>query len=87
MSFDRAQLVAGNRLLDRQRVLQSAHPHARLGEVHLVAAQPDRLAHPKPVPVHHQHQQMIARAMSPALRCSEQHLNFGFVQEILVALV
>ena len=70
-----------------KRIFQTLHPHARLREVHLVAPQSDRFAHPQPVPVHHQHQQMIARAVPAALRGFEQLLHLGIVQEILAALV
>ena len=87
IAFDRPQLVAGDRLLDRQRIFQTLHPHTRLREVHLVAPQSDRFAHPQPVPVHHQHQQVIARSVSAALRRIEQLLHLGFVEKILAALV
>jgi hypothetical protein len=65
---DCAQLIAGDRLLDRQRIPETPHPHARLLEVHLVAPERDRFAHPEPLPVHHEHQGMIARAVPAALR-------------------
>ena len=53
----------------------------------MVASQSDRFTHPQPVPVHHQHQQMIARAVPAALRRLEQLLHLGIVQKILAALV
>jgi hypothetical protein len=39
------------------------------------------------MPVHHQHQQVIARAVPAALCGFEQLLHLGIVEEILAALV
>jgi len=49
---DGAQFVAGDRLLDRQTVLQATHPQAGAIEIDVVAAQVDRLAHPQAVPIY-----------------------------------
>jgi hypothetical protein len=48
-------------------MFQTLNPHA-LREVDLVTAQSDRLAHSQSMPVHHQHQQVIVRAVPAALR-------------------
>jgi hypothetical protein len=58
-----------------------------LPEVDLVASEAHCFAHPQPVSIHHQHQQMIARAVSTALRCLEQLFHFGIVEKILAALM
>ena len=44
IAFDGAQLVAGDRMLDRQPVLKPADPQPGMVEVDLIAAQADRLA-------------------------------------------
>ena len=69
------------------RDLEALHPHARLRKVHLIAPQSDRFTHPQPVPVHHQHQQMIARAVAAILRGVEQLLDFHIIEKILAALM
>jgi hypothetical protein len=62
-----AQFVAGDRLLDRETILQATHPQAGAIEIDLVAAQVGRFAHPQTVPIHHQDEQIIAHAMPPGL--------------------
>ena len=84
---DRAQLVAGDRLLDRETVLQSPHPQARSVEVDLVAAQVDGLAHPHPVPIHHQDEEVIAHAVSACLRRLEEGGDLALGEEIPFPLV
>jgi hypothetical protein len=83
----RAQLFARNRLLDGQRILQTLHPDARLREVQLIASQTNGFADAQPMPIHHQHQKVVTRAMPAALRRLEQSFNFFLIQEILSALV
>src|SRR3954451_11888542 len=66
MTPDGTELVPRDRLLDRKAALEPAYPQAGGGEVEVRPAQADGLAHAQPVTVHHEEEQMVARAM-PAL--------------------
>src|SRR3954471_12535098 len=54
IALDGAQLGPGDRLLDRQTILQPPHPQPRLIEVNLVTAKADRFTDAQPVAVHHE---------------------------------
>ena len=87
IGLDRAQLVAGERMLHIEPAFQAAHVDARLFQIDLVFAQADRFTHPQAVPVHQQHQQIIAFAVAAAPRGFAQLFDFTFTQEIFFALV
>jgi hypothetical protein len=67
VAFDRAEFVTRDRLLDGKAVLETPDPEAGLVEVNVVAAQTDRLADAQAMAVRHQHEQMIANAVSSPL--------------------
>lgn len=85
MALDGAQLVAGDRLLDRQPALEPAHPQP--GAVELVATQADGLADPEAVAVHHQQEQVVAHAVPSGPGGVQQLGHLAGGQVILVALV
>ena len=87
VSPDRTQLVSGDRLLDRQAVLQAPDPKAGAVEIDFVAAQVDRLAHPQAVAIHHQNEQVIACAVPPGFRRFKQRGDLGLGQVVLRPLV
>jgi hypothetical protein len=83
VTFDRAEFVTRDRLFDGQPVLETSDPETGLVEVDVVAAQAGRLADAQAVAVHHQHEQVIADAVSPSLGGLEQVGDLGLVQVIL----
>jgi hypothetical protein len=83
VSFDSAQLVAGDRLLDREAILEPPHPQPGLLEIHFVAPQRHRLADPQPMTIHHKHKQMVAYAVPPGLGSIEQRGDFRLRQKVL----
>ena len=85
--LDRAQLVAGDRVLDREAVLGALHPQPRLIEVHIVAPQSHRFGDAQAVPVHHQHEQVVAGAVPALLRRVEDAVDLLRAQEVFVALM
>jgi hypothetical protein len=87
MALDRAKFIARDRLFDGQTVLEAPNPEACLIKFEVVAAQADRLADTQPMAVHHEHQQVIADAVSPSLGGLEQVRHFGLVQKILAPLM
>ena len=87
IALDRAKFITRDRLFDGESVLEAPNPEAGLIEVDVVAAQADRLADAQAVAVHHQHQQVIADAVSPPLGGLEQVRHLGLVQEILAPLM
>src|SRR3954452_571315 len=82
-----AQLVAGNRLLDRETALEAAYPQPGAVEVELVPAQAHGLADAQAVAVGHQQQKVVAHPVSTGLGGSEQPSHLGWRQVILGALV
>ena len=82
IAFDRAEFITRDRLFDGQPVLETPNPEAGLIEVDVVSPQADRLADAQAMAVHHQHQQVIADAVSPPLGGLEQGRDLGLVQEI-----
>jgi hypothetical protein len=82
VTLDGAELVAGDRLLDRKAALEPAHPQAGGGEVEVRPAQADGLAHPQPVTIHHEYEQMVARPMPAPLGAAQQLVDLALAQEI-----
>ncbi len=87
ISFDGAQLIAGDRMLDRQPVLEPADPQPRVVEVDLVAAQADRLADAQTMTKHRQNEQVIADPVAAGLGGVEQGGHFAVAQKILAPLM
>jgi hypothetical protein len=71
-----------DRLLDRQAALEPAHPQAGGGEVEVRPAQADGLAHAQPVTVHHEQEQMVARAVPALPGAAQQPVDLALAQEI-----
>jgi len=65
------------------RALGAFHPQARFLEVECIEAQGRRLRHPKPVPVDHQQENVVADAVPPLLGRLKQALHLGVGQEVL----
>ena len=84
---DDAQLVARNRLLDAETVLQTADPHPRLRRIDMLPPQTNGLADPKPVPEHHQKQEMIPNAVAALLRGRKEPVNLRLSEVVAAALV
>jgi hypothetical protein len=87
IALDGSKLVAGDRMLDRQPILEPSYPKTRVVEVDLVTAEADRLADAQSVTKHRQNEQMIADSMAPVLGGVEQRGDFRFAQEILAPLM
>src|SRR5208337_1719072 len=87
IALDGSKLVAGDRMLDSQPILEPPHPKPRVVEVDLVTAQADRLADAQTVTKHHENEEMIADSMAPVLGGVEQGGDFRFAQEILAPLM
>jgi|SoiMethySBSTD1v2_1073268.scaffolds.fasta_scaffold47000_4 hypothetical protein len=71
------RVIPGDRMLDRQPVLEPPHPESCPLQVHTVAAERDCFRHAQPVPVHHQHQQVVAGAVPCLLGALEQPLHLA----------
>src|SRR4051794_26862057 len=82
MTPDGTELVPRDRLLDRKAVLEPAYPQAGGGEVEVRPAQADGLAHAQPVTVHHEQEQMVARAMPALPGAAQQPVDLALAQEI-----
>lgn len=76
-AFDGAELVAGDWLLDTESILEAADPEPRLREINILPPERNGLGNPKPVPEHHQDQQMIASAMSARLGGGKKAIDLG----------
>ena len=87
VALDRAQLIAGDRVLDAQAALEASDPQPRPLDIELVATHLDGLADPQAVPVDHQQKGVVANAVAPLLCRLEQAIDLRTVQKILRALV
>src|SRR5215203_5069137 len=87
IALDGAQLGPGDRLLDRQAVLQPLHPQPRLIEVDLIAAKADRFADAQPVAVDHENEHVVAHAVPPGPGRVQEGLDLARGQEVLCPLV
>src|SRR4029079_8744618 len=74
-------------MLDREAVLEAPHPQPRLAKVRIVAAECGHFRDTQPMTVPHQHQQVIADAVSPLLGRVEQATPLAVVEGVLGALV
>jgi hypothetical protein len=82
-----AQFVAGDRLLDGQAILEPGNPKPGLGKVDIVTAQRNGFRHPEAVPIHHEHQEVIADAVTTTFCCHEQSADLGFSKKITSSFV
>ena len=82
-----SQLIASDRLLDRQPALEALHPQPSPMEIDLLAAEGDCFADPQAVPEHHEQQQRVSHAMPASLRRIQQSREFALAEEILSALM
>ena len=87
VALDRAQLIAGDRVLDAQAALEASDPQPRPLDIELVAPHLDGLADPQAVPVDHEQKGVVANAVAPLLCRLEQAIDLRTVQKILRALV
>ena len=87
VALDGAQLIAGDRMLHRQGILQASHPQPRALQVDVVAAKCNCLRHTQPVSIQHQHQQMVACPVPSVLGTLEQAIDLAGIEEVLAALV
>src|SRR5262245_1055664 len=67
VALDGAQLVASDRLLDGERVLQASHPEPGALDINCLAPHLDGLAHAQAVTVDRQYQRIVADAMASLL--------------------
>ncbi|CAM3435135.1 hypothetical protein PANO111632_18855 [Paracoccus nototheniae] len=72
---DYPQFVALNGMLDAEPPLQPLHPKAGLRQIDMIPPQGNCFRDPKPVPEHHQDQQMIASAMPTGLCGGKKSVN------------
>ena len=84
---DGTEFVTGYWMLDGQRSFQPLDPKPRLLQIDMLTPQTYRLADPQTVAIHHQHQQVVAHAMTSTARGSEQPLDLTLVKEILDPLM
>src|SRR5215207_10172671 len=82
MTLDGTELVPCNRLLDRKATLEPAYPQAGGGEIEIRPAQADGLAHAQPVTVHHEQEQMVARAMPALPGAAQQPVNLTLAEKV-----
>ncbi len=87
IALDGSKLVASDRMLDRQPILEPSYPKPRVVEVDLVTAEADRLANAQSVTKYRENEEMIADSMAPVLGGAEQGGDFRFAQEILAPLM
>jgi hypothetical protein len=81
------ELVAGHRLLGRQRALEAGHVEPAALEIEGIPAQVHELADAQPVPVQHQQQGVVADPVAAFLGCLEEELDLLGQQEVTHALV
>ncbi len=67
VALDGSELIAGYRLFDGQTVLKTSHPQARSFRIDVFDLDRYRLANTQTVAKHHQHNEVIADAMTTFL--------------------
>src|SRR5262245_58691278 len=72
VAFDGAEVVAGDGMLDGQRVLQAGNPETGALDVELISAHLDGLRDAQPVAIEHEQQRVVANAVAPLLGGLEQ---------------
>ena len=87
IALDGSKLVACDRMLDRQSILEPTYPEPRVIEVDLVTAKTDRLADAQTVTKHRENEEIIAGSISAVLGSVEQGGNFRLAQKILAPLM
>src|SRR4029077_11049980 len=87
VALDRAQLIAGNRVLDAEAALEASDPQPRPLDIELAAPHLDGLADPQSVSVDHEQRGVVANAVAALLCRLKQAIDLRTVQKILRALV
>ena len=87
VTLDCPQFVAGDRMFDRQAILESPNPHPGAFEVQVLAPHTDGFADAQAVAKHHEQDQKIPHAMAAFLACLKESVHFAVAQEVAGALM